>query len=80
MHYFRIHPDYWRDRLRKLRAMGANAVATYVAWNFHEPQRGVFDFGDGNSDFSAFANIKRFLQIAQEEDLLVLFRPGYVLV
>ena len=29
MHYFRIHPNYWRDRLRKLRATGANAVETY---------------------------------------------------
>ncbi|OXA37935.1 Beta-galactosidase-1-like protein [Folsomia candida] len=24
MHYFRIHPALWRDRLRKLRATGAN--------------------------------------------------------
>lgn len=28
IHYFRVHPDYWRDRLRKLRAMGALAVET----------------------------------------------------
>ena len=28
MHYFRIHPAYWRDRLRKLRAVGANTVET----------------------------------------------------
>ena len=26
MHYFRIHPDHWRDRLRKFRAAGLNAV------------------------------------------------------
>ncbi len=32
MHYYRIHPDYWRDRLRKLRASGANTVETYVPW------------------------------------------------
>jgi hypothetical protein len=28
IHYFRVHPDYWRDRLRKLRAAGFNAVET----------------------------------------------------
>jgi hypothetical protein len=26
LHYFRVHPDYWRDRLRKFRAAGLNAV------------------------------------------------------
>lgn len=28
IHYFRVHPVYWRDRLRKLRASGAVAVET----------------------------------------------------
>jgi beta-galactosidase GanA len=26
LHYFRIHPDHWRDRLRKYRAAGLNAI------------------------------------------------------
>lgn len=59
-----------------MRALGANAVETYVAWNIHEPRKGDFDFGQGNNDFSEFANLRLFLQIAQEEDLLVLLRPG----
>ena len=37
---------------------------------------GVFDFGDGDNDFSAFLNVTRFLEMAKEEDLLVIFRPG----
>lgn len=28
IHYFRVRPEYWRDRLKKLRAMGANTVET----------------------------------------------------
>ena len=28
IHYFRVHPAYWRDRLQKLRAIGANTVET----------------------------------------------------
>lgn len=26
MHYFRIHPDYWADRLARAKAMGINTV------------------------------------------------------
>src|SRR5579863_1261250 len=52
IHYFRVHPELWRDRLRKLRATGANTVETYVSWNLHEPRRGEFDFGNTTNDFS----------------------------
>nr|CAD7432858.1 unnamed protein product [Timema monikensis] len=76
IHYFRVHPGYWRDRLRKLRAAGFNAVETYIAWNLHEPEIGVFDFGDGDNDFSPFLNFRDYIRTAQEEDLLVVIRPG----
>jgi len=76
IHYWRVHPSKWRDSLRKLRATGANTVETYVAWNLHEPQRDIYDFGDGNNDLSEFLNLKKYIQLAQEEDLLVLLRPG----
>ena len=29
MHYFRTHPAYRQDRLRKLRALGANTLELY---------------------------------------------------
>jgi len=76
IHYFRVHPAYWRDRLRKLRASGANAVETYVPWNLHEPEMGVYDFGQGNNDMSIFLDLVTYIKIAQEEDLFVIFRPG----
>ncbi len=69
MHYFRIHPDYWRDRLIKLRQCGLNTVETYIAWNFHELREGEFDFS-GARDFV------RFLKIAYEEGLHAIVRPG----
>ena len=28
MHYFRTVPEYWRDRLEKLKALGCNTVET----------------------------------------------------
>ncbi|KAI4458755.1 beta-galactosidase related [Holotrichia oblita] len=76
LHYFRVPQEYWRDRLRKMRAAGLNAVETYVPWNLHEPQPGVFDFGDGGSDFQELLDIEKFLKIAQEEDLFTIVRPG----
>lgn len=76
MHYFRVPQEYWRDRLRKMRAAGLNTVETYVPWNLHEPEPGHFDFGQGGTDFQELLNIEKFLNIAQEEDLLAIVRPG----
>jgi|HubBroStandDraft_5_1064220.scaffolds.fasta_scaffold02969_4 beta-galactosidase GanA len=69
IHYARVPRDYWRDRLRKIRAMGLNTIQVYSFWNAHEPQPGVFDFS-GNLDVAAF------LQAAKEENLNVLMRLG----
>src|ERR1700685_1915555 len=69
MHYPRVPREYWRDRMKKARAMGLNTIATYIFWNLHEPQPGVFDFS-GQNDVAAF------VRTAQEEGLYVLLRPG----
>lgn len=69
IHYFRVVPDYWEDRLKKLRACGFNAVETYTCWNLHERKEGQFDFS-GNLD------IARFIRTAQELGLYVILRPG----
>lgn len=76
MHYFRVPKLYWRDRLRKMRAAGLNTVETYVPWNLHEPEPGSFDFGDGSSDMSDFLDLTHFLNLAKEEDLFAIVRPG----
>jgi len=69
MHYSRVPREYWRDRLRKMKAMGLNTVATYMFWNIHEPERGTFHFS-GNDDVAAF------VKDAQKEGMYVLLRPG----
>ena len=69
MHYFRVPSSLWEDRLKKISAAGLNAVQTYVAWNFHETSPGVYDF-------SGDRNLTHFLQLAQDNDLLVILRPG----
>lgn len=70
MHYARIPKPYWRHRLKMMKAMGLNAVATYVFWNYHETSPGVWDFKSGNKD------VAEYIKIAQEEGLYVILRPG----
>ncbi|AXI80156.1 glycoside hydrolase family 35 protein [Peterkaempfera bronchialis] len=69
LHYFRVHPDQWRDRLRKARLLGLNTVDTYIPWNLHQPRPDRFRW-DGMLDLTAF------LDLAREEGLYVLLRPG----
>lgn len=69
IHYFRVRPRQWEDRLRRLAAMGLNTVETYVPWNFHERRR-------GEADFSGERDLPRFLTIAGDLGLDVLLRPG----
>merc|ERR550532_3485059 len=69
MHYFRVPSAYWNDRILRLKAMGLNAISTYVAWNFHEETEGVYDF-NGDRDFAGF------LKTANDLDMMVLLRAG----
>ena len=69
VHYFRIVPEYWRDRLEKLKAMGCNTVETYIPWNMHEPQKEHFCF-DG------MLNIENFIKTAQDLGLYIILRPS----
>lgn len=69
LHYFRVLPQQWPDRLAKLRAMGLNTVETYTAWNLHEPSPGKFDF-------SAMLDVAAFARLAGDMGLNVIVRPG----
>lgn len=69
IHYFRIHPDQWDDRLARLRAMGLNTVDVYAAWNFHELVPGV-------ADFTGWRDIARFVRLAARHGMDVILRPG----
>lgn len=69
MHYFRVHPDHWLNRMRKLRWLGLNTLETYVAWNLHEPQPGQYNF-------SGWLDLPRYLDLAAQAGLYVLLRPG----
>ena len=69
IHYQRVPRANWRERFRMAKAMGLNAVTTYVFWNVHEQQPGTYDFS-GNND------VAEFIREAQQEGLYVVLRPG----
>lgn len=68
---FRLNGDpfQWRRIMRAMRAAGLNALSTYVEWRSHEVHPGHYHY-DGHRD------IEHFLQLAVEEDLYILLRPG----
>lgn len=69
LHYFRVPPEYWEDRLLKYRACGLNTVETYLPWNLHEPKPGEFRFDE-------ILDVRRFVQLAGSLGLDVIVRPG----
>ena len=70
LHYFRVHPAQWRDRLERVAALGLNTVDTYVAWNFHQRSE------DGAAEFEGWRDLERFIRLAAEVGLDVIVRPG----
>ena len=69
MHYFRIHPEYWEDRMLKLKQCGFNTLETYCCWNLHERKPGVFDF-------SGRLDLVKYIETAKKLGLYVILRPG----
>ncbi|WP_278235512.1 beta-galactosidase family protein [Isoptericola sp. AK164] len=69
LHYFRVHPDQWADRIRSARLMGLDTIETYVAWNHHSPAPGEFRT-DGRRDLA------RFLDLVAAEGMHAIVRPG----
>jgi beta-galactosidase len=73
VHYFRLARSLWRERLQQLTDCGANTLATYVPWLWHE-------LDDGSVDLTGRTHEQRdlagFLDLAREMGLWVVARPG----
>ncbi|MFF7163679.1 beta-galactosidase [Streptomyces sp. NPDC008086] len=67
--YFRLPREQWRERLAQVRASGYECVDVYLPWNFHELAPGRWSF-EGRRDVAAF------LDLARDEGLYVIARPG----
>ena len=62
-------PSMWRDVIEKMKATGYNTVTLYIDWGYHSAKQGHYDF-------SGVRNIERALQMAQDEGMYVIIRPG----
>jgi beta-galactosidase len=69
LHYFRVHPGLWADRIDKARRMGLNTIETYVPWNAHAPEPGTFDVSGG-------LDLGRFLRLIADAGMYAIVRPG----
>ncbi|GHO83329.1 hypothetical protein KSZ_13350 [Dictyobacter formicarum] len=69
IHYPRSTPAMWPELLRQSKEAGLNTIETYVFWNLHEREQGVFDFSDR-------LNLFHFCELAEQYGLHVILRIG----
>lgn len=69
MHFSRISPDQWEDAIVKMQCGGINILSSYVFWNVHEEEEGVFRF-DG------CRNLRSFLEACEKHHMMVIMRIG----
>ncbi|CAF0764267.1 unnamed protein product [Rotaria sordida] len=73
LHYFRVLPQLWSDRIEKMKKAGLNTIETYIPWNFHEPEMGIFKFNEGLTDLVSF------LKLVHQHEMFTIIRPsGYI--
>ena len=69
MEYARVPRALWRDRLLRLKRAGFNCVEMYNFWDWHEPQKGKFDF-TGDHDLDAY------LKLVKQMGMYAICRVG----
>ena len=68
-HFSRFSYLHWEEELLKMKAGGIHIAATYVFWNFHEEEEGVFEWS-GNR------NLRHFIDLCAKLDLPLILRIG----
>lgn len=69
LHFSRYPHSQWKKELLKMRALGITVVSTYVFWNYHEEEKGEFNWSGDN-------NVNEFLSICKEIDMPCILRIG----
>ncbi|WP_431088830.1 beta-galactosidase [Paenibacillus sp. 8b26] len=68
-HFSRFAYLQWEEELLKMKAGGVNIIASYVFWNFHEEEEGVFNW-------SGDLNLRHFVDLCSKHDLPLIMRIG----
>jgi beta-galactosidase len=69
LHFSRVLAEDWPLRIKQAKAMGLNTLSFYLFWNQVEPREGKFDFTGVN-------DVRRVLQLCQENGMWAILRPG----
>jgi len=69
IHYSRLPQQYWEEQILKMKSGGINVIATYVFWNIHETEEGIFDWS-GDKD------LRKFLMLCQKHNMNTIVRIG----
>lgn len=72
-HYFRAARVDWEPMLARMRQLGANTIATYVPWAWHEVEPGVFDVA-GTSE--PCRDLIGFVECCAALGFRVILKPG----
>jgi len=73
IHYFRLDPGEWQNRIDLLKSAGFNMVATYIPWVIHELNEGDIDLDGHNHPRH---NLKAFIELCEANGLYLFLRPG----
>lgn len=68
-HFSRFSYLYWEEELRKMKAGGVQIVATYIFWNYHEEEEGIFRWDENRS-------LKHFTDLCAKVELSLIVRIG----
>lgn len=69
IHYFRLNPESWKDRIMKAKSAGCNAISSYIPWIVHEEC-------EGNYRFDGWYDLNKFVGLVEECGMLFIARPG----
>ena len=66
VHYWRIERPCWERCLESAQKLGVDTIGTYVPWEFHEKEEGVYDF----------ALLEDFIRLVEKKGFDLFIRPG----
>jgi len=73
IHYYRLARKDWEDRVRKLKDLGCDTVASYIPWIIHEEREGQIDV---TGRFRPENNVGEFIDLCHDHGLRFMARPG----
>ena len=73
VHYFRLAPEVWEDRLQRLQDNGLDTVSSYIPWLWHELPDGTVDLTGATHPQR---NLVAFLELCAKRGLHFIARPG----